>query len=319
MSAILKFIRRNAWLIIVPNALLLLAYTNFFVLNDQDFTPMVLIMPVVIGLILGGLLQTISAQKQALDSLNTNLLQSNAALYEQQSETLNAIVRTQNLQGSAMMAIGAVHDMRNILAPIVMGGQFIEVSNPDDKILLNDMSKSAERGVELTNKILNALNHSSHSPTVNSAETLIPSVWKRTQSILPETIGVTFNIQRGQIYIDSDDFMQIVHNICVNALKAIGEGTEMTITAKKVEDGYNIQIGDNGDGIPMDVIQNMKNFKPRLTDGQVHGLGLPIIAHIVERNDGQIEISSDASGTTISMTFPQGPAVFDEGSQSPIL
>ena len=118
-----------------------------------------------------------------------------------------------------MMAISAVHDMRNILAPIVMGGQFIEVSNQDDKILLNDMTKSAERGVELTNKILNALNQSSHSPTVCSAEKLIQTVIKRTQSILPERIKVTFNVQIGEIYIDTDDFMQILHNICVNALK----------------------------------------------------------------------------------------------------
>ena len=56
MNILLEFLRRNAWLIIVPNSLLLLAYINFFVLNDLDFTPMVLIMPVVIGLILGGLL-----------------------------------------------------------------------------------------------------------------------------------------------------------------------------------------------------------------------------------------------------------------------
>ena len=149
---------------------------EFFVINDQSYNPFVLVMPVIIGLILGGLIQTITKQKETLDALNTNLMQSNAALYEQQAETRLAMMRMQKLQGSALMALGAVHDIRNILTPVVMGADLIHPPNEDDQLLLQDMKLTAERGIELTNKILNALNNSTHQLNPHPAHTLLPKI-----------------------------------------------------------------------------------------------------------------------------------------------
>ena len=65
-----------------------------------------------------------------------------------------------------------------------------------------------------------------------------------------------------------------------------------------------IAFKDNGSGIPAGVMD--KVFEPFMSFGKKHGvgLGLPIAEKIVKEHDGKITITSDASGTVVTITLP---------------
>jgi signal transduction histidine kinase len=104
---------------------------------------------------------------------------------------------------------------------------------------------------------------------------------------------------------------QVFLNLVTNAVQAMEEGRgELTITTrapdpKRVE----IEIADNGKGIPADVLP--KIFDPFFTTkpvGQGTGLGLSISYKIVQAHGGRIEVQSQpGSGTRFTVTLPVTP------------
>jgi len=73
-----------------------------------------------------------------------------------------------------------------------------------------------------------------------------------------------------------------------------------------------VRIGDNGPGIPADVVPRI--WDPFFTTkevGEGTGLGLSIVHELVERHGGTIEVDTQiGAGTTFSVTLPrQTPSV----------
>ena len=68
-----------------------------------------------------------------------------------------------------------------------------------------------------------------------------------------------------------------------------------------------VQIGDNGPGIPPDVLPRI--FDPFFTTkdvGEGTGLGLSIVHELVERHGGTIEVETKVGlGTTFTVTLPR--------------
>jgi two-component system, NtrC family, sensor histidine kinase AtoS len=236
-----------------------LAFVNFFIINDNDYSPSVLIMPFIVGLILGGLVQLLVSQKALLNTLNTQLNETNKALIFQQVETRNTIERMQRIQVSSLLAIGSIHDIRNILTPIIMGIDLISTSDDSDKQTLIDMTISANRCIELTNKILSTLQNSDFSPTPQQIETAIPHVWERVQTLLPGEINIQFSIQPQMLKIELDDLMQIIHNLALNAYKFLGSELKLIVKGKTIKDKYCLEFTDNGPGLPEHLIANNRS------------------------------------------------------------
>jgi signal transduction histidine kinase len=74
-----------------------------------------------------------------------------------------------------------------------------------------------------------------------------------------------------------------------------------------------VEVTDNGPGIPDDDIEGL--FDPVPTQRADHGLGLTIVARLVERYDGTIElVDTGPHGSTFAVTLPRRDA--DAGSTS---
>ena len=101
------------------------------------------------------------------------------------------------------------------------------------------------------------------------------------------------------------DLNQIWTNLIDNAIDAVGEGGEVTITAAPRLDFVIVHIVDNGSGIPPSLGQQI--FDPFFTTkpvGQGTGLGLDIARRLVGRNDGDIEFESRPGRTEFRITLP---------------
>lgn len=116
-----------------------------------------------------------------------------------------------------------------------------------------------------------------------------------------------------QLFADRQLMRQVLLNILSNAIKFTVSGGRIVIQADIRENGYlDIQISDNGIGIPADKINDMlkpfTQIENRMT--RVHqgtGLGLALGAQIMQLHNGQLKIeSAENEGTTVHLILPAG-------------
>jgi len=113
------------------------------------------------------------------------------------------------------------------------------------------------------------------------------------------------------VFVDEIQLQQIFINLLNNALDALSDNREITVTTKSEDGDVITSITDRGDGIrPEDISRIFNSFFTTKKDGT--GLGLSIVKNLVEANSGRIHVSSEAGKqTTFTITFPsysQAPA-----------
>lgn len=94
-----------------------------------------------------------------------------------------------------------------------------------------------------------------------------------------------------RVFVDPDQVRQIFVNLIANAADAAGEGGEVRILARPVDDVVELVVSDSGPGI--DPAIRTRLFEPLVTTKQKGiGLGLPLCRRIAERNGGSISVTA---------------------------
>lgn len=107
---------------------------------------------------------------------------------------------------------------------------------------------------------------------------------------------------------DEGQIEQVILALVMNAIDAIPNGGNLTLTSRRAPHPGEIQIEvrDDGVGMPREVLAKM--FEPFFTtkeNGRGLGLGLAISRNIVDRHGGRIEVTSEPGhGTTFTITLP---------------
>ena len=103
---------------------------------------------------------------------------------------------------------------------------------------------------------------------------------------------------------DSGQIRQVLINLFKNALEAMPEGGDLTVSAE-VRDNYLVlKITDTGHGIPSEQVPNL--FTPFFTTKPGGtGLGLIICRGLITQHQGDITIESAVNrGTTCTIRLP---------------
>jgi two-component system, NtrC family, sensor kinase len=130
------------------------------------------------------------------------------------------------------------------------------------------------------------------------------------------TLKTDFDETIGYINIIPQDIGRVVLNLINNAFYIVDEkkrsGIEgyepaVSISTKKINDTVEIQVGDNGNGIPQNIID--KIFQPFFTTkppGQGTGLGLSLSYDIITKaHQGQLKVNStEGKGTNFMVILP---------------
>lgn len=109
--------------------------------------------------------------------------------------------------------------------------------------------------------------------------------------------------ETSSIRAKSDLLKQVVLNLCKNGIEAMAEGGCLSIDVGCDGGKVFARIRDNGPGLSEEARDKL--FTPFFTTKENgNGLGLFICRQIVQDMGGDIEIESDRSGTTATLTFP---------------
>ena len=109
---------------------------------------------------------------------------------------------------------------------------------------------------------------------------------------------------------DWDQLVQTLVNLIENAIKYGPENSEITVTARAEDKNVAIAVKDQGQGIPLDILDNLTRRFYRAEDAKARriqgtGLGLAIVKHIVARHRGRLEITSEMGhGSTFTVWLP---------------
>ncbi|MBN2093656.1 hypothetical protein JW964_28810 [candidate division KSB1 bacterium] len=149
-------------------------------------------------------------------------------------------------------------------------------------------------------------------------DAFLSDMFKLIQPTLPADIQLEFNgaINLPLIKIDHDTMRSAIENLISNAINAMPEGGEITISTQLLEnltfanngqqarDYILIEVSDTGIGIPIENLAHI--FEPGFTTSEGgNGLGLTAVKKIIKDHDGHIEVESDpGTGTVFSLYIP---------------
>lgn len=135
---------------------------------------------------------------------------------------------------------------------------------------------------------------------------------------LAENKDIEIKFQESNLYVnaDADRIVQVITNLCSNAIKFSPEKTTITLQAIEHGEVTKVSVIDQGRGIPEalqpTIFDRFKQVeRADRTEKQGSGLGLAICKSIVEAHGGSIGlISNENEGTEFWFTLPSGEAGF---------
>ncbi len=224
------------------------------------------------------------------------------------------IMVAERLAAVGQMAAGIAHEIRNPLASISGSVEVLkdELHLEDENgRLLQLILKESSRLNTILSDFLNFA-RISKTPSgrcdlgavMNEIQDLIKS-----DSRIAENVEISFDVHRPVLMVvgGEDQVKQILWNLILNSAQALNHrGGTVHVATEDYMDGWNdmvkLTVTDDGPGIPEDIKKRMFDpFFSTRADGT--GLGLPIVARIVDCLGGRIELESSPQTGTIFMVF----------------
>ena len=110
------------------------------------------------------------------------------------------------------------------------------------------------------------------------------------------------------VLANEDRLRQVVGNLLTNARVHTPAGTSVRVRIEEGEGTVVLTVDDDGPGIPAEQLDHIfdrfsRGDASRRRASGTSGLGLPIVAAIVDAFGGQIKVAAD-NGTTFTVTLP---------------
>ncbi len=119
------------------------------------------------------------------------------------------------------------------------------------------------------------------------------------------------------VKVDADLIKQAVLNVVLNGIQAMPEGGMLTIAARRDDGTAEVEIRDNGPGIPAEIRDKIFNLY-FTTKQKGSGIGLAMTYRVMQLHNGSVEFESrEGEGTTFRLRLPLMESrqdVFEEAS-----
>lgn len=227
------------------------------------------------------------------------------------------IMVAERLAAVGQMAAGIAHEIRNPLASISGSVEVLKDElhlEGENSRLLELILKESSRLNTILSDFLNFARISKTpsgrcdlSAVINEIRDLI-----KGDNRIAGNVDISFEVHRPVLMVvgGEDQIKQILWNLILNSAQALNsDGGTVLVKTEDYRDGSDdmvkLTVADDGPGIPEDIKKRMFDpFFSTRADGT--GLGLPIVARIVDCLGGRIEVeSSPETGTIFVVLLPK--------------
>lgn len=258
-----------------------------------------------------------NGQPKSILSVNTEITQ--------QKQLEAQLLRSQRLESIGTLAGGIVHDLNNILSPILMSVQMLQKKLPDSQSqqILQTLENNVKRGANLLKQVLSFARGIEGKRTIVQIQPLMAEIEQIITQTFPKSIICQIDIPKNLWYVrgDTTQLHQVLINLVVNARDAMPNGGILRIAAENLVIGENsaqinidakvgsyiaIVVTDTGMGMSSEVQQRI--FEPFFTTKEVGkgtGLGLSTALGIIKNHGGFANVYSQVGrGTQFTVYLP---------------
>ncbi len=206
------------------------------------------------------------------------------------------------------------HEVKNPLTPIKLSAERIEKKTKENSIDVNEVKKLTQtisKQVDDIGKLVDEFSSFARMPEAEIRLDNLSEVLKESVNLYLNSqpkVNIKFFPSEKDIFFQFDRFQmsQAINNIIKNALEAVINIPNPSITIKISQNNNLILISVIDNGVGIDLKNISKLFEPYYTTKEKGtGLGLSIVKKIIEDHSGNIKIekNKNMTGTTTIITF----------------
>ena len=234
-------------------------------------------------------------------------------------------LRAQRLESIGALASGISHDLNNVLTPILLSTQLLQMLHKDERTqrLLQMQEINAKRGAALVKQVLAFARGVEGERTIVQPRHLISEIQQIVQQTFPKSIEFSTNISPDlwTVFGDATQLHQVLMNLVVNARDAMLNGGTLRLVAENlvIEKNYArmnldaqvgpyivISVSDTGTGISPKILPQI--FEPFFTTKEIGlgtGLGLSTVIGIIKGHCGFVNVYTEmGKGTEFKIYLP---------------
>ena len=237
-------------------------------------------------------------------------------MMEELEKRQDQLVQSRKIASIGTLTAGVAHEINNpinnlslILESLIEEGR--EMTPEERAKLYQEAMDQADRTSEIVKNLLE-FSRASH-PRVEMVD--IDAIVDKTARLISNELNlnaITFSkeVTRNlpQVRLDRGGLQQVLLNLFLNAIQAIGRGGELRviIDTDDVEGAIRIDVIDSGPGIaPENMGQVFDPFFTTKKDGVGTGLGLSVSYNIIKKNGGRMEVkSTPGQGACFTIILP---------------
>src|SRR5947209_6338465 len=230
-------------------------------------------------------------------------------VYQELQNNVEHLKRAARMSALGHLSAGLAHEIRNPLASID-GAAYVAQTDPDpgrSTEFLGIIRKETQRLNGLVTQFLEfarprppELQKADPRELTESVLSLVGQLAARSDVRLKQA----FDGPVSTVRFDQEQMKQVLLNLVLNAIQAIPNGGEVTVSAEESNDMLILRVRDTGTGILPEKVDDI--FDPFFTTKQNGtGLGLPIAYQIVQQHGGELALERNSTaGCCFAIRIP---------------
>lgn len=216
------------------------------------------------------------------------------------------------LECLGMLTAGIVHDLNNLLTPILILTERLALSaSGETREALFELRSTVDKAMDLTRQTLAVARPRETGASLVSVGDVVQEMQTLIQRVVGDSVGVVVQVaSTPQAMLDRQRLEHALLNLAANARDAMPDGGTLTLQVARVttmsSTAYvGLKIIDTGIGMSSGV--RARIFEPFFTtkNERGNGLGLAAVRAFVADSGGLISVSSrPRQGTAVAMFFP---------------
>jgi len=261
----------------------------------------------VVGFLTHQLAESNRVEARRAQAMADELIKANRSLQEAE----DAVRRSERLAALGQMSAGLAHELRNPLGTVKASAEMLAKQLPADNPVAAELAGFISSEVDRTNSLISRFLDFARPlkvrPQMNDlTEVLDRAVVQLQRHHPPFDVSIYKNYSPDipPFRFDAELMERVVYNLLLNAAQASPPHSAITVKTRPVAGHAEFSVIDRGSGIEPSNRESI--FNPFFTTKREGvGLGLPIVAKVVDEHHGKITVESEAGvGSVFRVLLP---------------